>query len=214
MNFFFFIQVPCIKLLFSHGCDMLNLLEWLRWKGPGIPAELLADDEAFFRWLVWSDFSLPVLLQCLGWKTEFIQLYKIFTSFICIHHCQNKMLRLNLIRFTIFGSGLIGQSFLGPCNIKNPSVLLDVQWNRMLSSLVSSQNYLFIICSCVYSCCVCRYKENAASPPPLRNLCRKIIQHQLLRHDPSHLLQLIPALPLPPSLHLYLSRKMFHHDIS
>nr|KAG5689034.1 hypothetical protein BaRGS_006430 [Batillaria attramentaria] len=100
--------VPCIKLLFSHGCDMLNLMDWLKWKGPGIPEELLADDEAFFQW----------------------------------------------------------------------------------------------------------YKENMTSPLPLRNLCRKIIQHQLCRHDNTRLLDLIPMLPLPPSLHLFLSRKMFHHDIS
>lgn len=101
-------QVPCIKLLFSHGCDMLNLVDWLRWKGPGIPEELLADDEQFFKW----------------------------------------------------------------------------------------------------------YKEKSTSPLSLRNLSRKIIQHQLLRHDGSRLLYLIPILPLPPSLHLFLSHKMFHQDIS
>lgn len=43
-------QVPCIKVLFAAGCDMLNLVDWLKWKGPGIPDELLADDEAFFLW--------------------------------------------------------------------------------------------------------------------------------------------------------------------
>ncbi|KAL3864580.1 hypothetical protein ACJMK2_006245 [Sinanodonta woodiana] len=43
-------QVPCIKVLFNAGCDMLNLVDWLKWKGPGIPRELLADDEAFFKW--------------------------------------------------------------------------------------------------------------------------------------------------------------------
>lgn len=43
-------QVPCIKILYSAGCDMLNLVDWLKWKGPGIPAELLADDENFFSW--------------------------------------------------------------------------------------------------------------------------------------------------------------------
>lgn len=101
-------QVPCIKLLFSHGCDMLNLVDWLKWKGPGIPEELLADDENFFLW----------------------------------------------------------------------------------------------------------YKENSTSPLSLRNLSRKIIQHQLCRHDHGRLLELIQTLPLPPSLHVFLSRKMFHHDIS
>lgn len=43
-------QVPCIKLLFHAQCDMLNLIDWLKWKGPGIPPELLANDEAFFEW--------------------------------------------------------------------------------------------------------------------------------------------------------------------
>lgn len=43
-------QVPCIKVLFHAECDMLNLIDWLKWKGPGIPAELLADDEQFFEW--------------------------------------------------------------------------------------------------------------------------------------------------------------------
>ncbi|KAK3604424.1 hypothetical protein CHS0354_020847 [Potamilus streckersoni] len=43
-------QVPCIKVLFNAGCDMLNLVDWLKWKGPGFPQELLAGDEAFFKW--------------------------------------------------------------------------------------------------------------------------------------------------------------------
>ena len=62
-------QVPCIKLLFSHGCDMLNLVDWLKWKGPGIPEELLADDEHFFRWysyicVVICLLKLDALLTC------------------------------------------------------------------------------------------------------------------------------------------------------
>ncbi|WAR22633.1 FEM1C-like protein [Mya arenaria] len=43
-------QVPCIKLLFHANCDMLNLMDWLKMKGPGIPPELLANDEEFFDW--------------------------------------------------------------------------------------------------------------------------------------------------------------------
>ena len=43
-------QVPCIKILFHWQCDMLNLIDWLKWNGPGIPFELLANDEAFFEW--------------------------------------------------------------------------------------------------------------------------------------------------------------------
>ncbi|XP_029644945.1 serine/threonine-protein phosphatase 6 regulatory ankyrin repeat subunit B isoform X2 [Octopus sinensis] len=49
-------QVPCIKVLYCAGCDMLNLVDWLKWKGPGIPPELLSDkgDEAFFEWYTTS----------------------------------------------------------------------------------------------------------------------------------------------------------------
>ena len=43
-------QVPCIKVLYSAGCDMLNLVDWLKWKGPGIPMELMAEDPAFLQW--------------------------------------------------------------------------------------------------------------------------------------------------------------------
>ncbi|CAG2209586.1 uncharacterized protein LOC143072438 [Mytilus galloprovincialis] len=43
-------QVPCIKVLYSAGCDMLNLTDWIKWKGPGIPEELMADDPAFLEW--------------------------------------------------------------------------------------------------------------------------------------------------------------------
>ena len=32
----------------------------MKWKGPGIPEELLADDEHFFRW--YSDFPVICLL--------------------------------------------------------------------------------------------------------------------------------------------------------
>ncbi|KAL4232108.1 hypothetical protein ACF0H5_009684 [Mactra antiquata] len=55
-------QVPCIKLLFHAQCDMLNLIDWLKWKGPGIPAELLANDEAFFEWYTTS-FNSPHSLK-------------------------------------------------------------------------------------------------------------------------------------------------------
>ncbi|XP_045188897.1 serine/threonine-protein phosphatase 6 regulatory ankyrin repeat subunit B-like [Mercenaria mercenaria] len=50
-------QVPCIKVLFHAQCDMLNLIDWLKWKGPGIPPELLANDEAFFEWYTKSGSS-------------------------------------------------------------------------------------------------------------------------------------------------------------
>ncbi|KAK3802234.1 hypothetical protein RRG08_004524 [Elysia crispata] len=43
-------QVPCIKILFAAGCDMLNLEDWIRCKGPGIPPELLTGDESFLAW--------------------------------------------------------------------------------------------------------------------------------------------------------------------
>lgn len=95
-------QVPCIKILFSAGCDMLNLVDWLKWKGPGIPEELLADDESFFMW-----------------------------------------------------------------------------------------------CS-----------ENMNSPLSLGNLCRKVIQQRLRKGD--NFAAQVKQLPVPPKMHVYLSRKLFH----
>lgn len=49
-------QVPCIKVLYRASCDMLNLVDWLKWKGPGIPQELLSEqgDEAFLDWYTMS----------------------------------------------------------------------------------------------------------------------------------------------------------------
>lgn len=55
-------QVPCIKLLFHAHCDMINLIDWLKWKGPGIPPELLANDEEFFNWYTQS-FNSPHSLK-------------------------------------------------------------------------------------------------------------------------------------------------------
>ncbi|KAK3094685.1 hypothetical protein FSP39_004903 [Pinctada imbricata] len=43
-------QVPCIKVLYGAGCDMLNLVDWLKWKGPGIPMDQMAEDPAFLHW--------------------------------------------------------------------------------------------------------------------------------------------------------------------
>ncbi|KAH3832691.1 serine/threonine-protein phosphatase 6 regulatory ankyrin repeat subunit B-like [Dreissena polymorpha] len=76
-------QVPCIKLLFHAECDMLNLIDWLKWKGPGIPAELLANDEEFFQWYTKSfnsphslkNLSRKVIQQRLtdNWKDSFLK---------------------------------------------------------------------------------------------------------------------------------------------
>lgn len=95
-------QVPSMKMLFSAGCDMLNLVDWLKWKGPGIPQQLLVDDERFSQW----------------------------------------------------------------------------------------------------------YSTHMNSPLSLLNLCRKVIQQRLSeRHD---FVKVVPQLPLPHTLRIYLSRKMFH----
>ncbi|KAK6174475.1 hypothetical protein SNE40_017745 [Patella caerulea] len=94
-------QVPCIKVLFAAGCDMMNLSDWLKWKGPGIPQELLEDDEQFYHW----------------------------------------------------------------------------------------------------------YKNTIKSPHSLMNLCRKVIQHNICDRD---ILKIVPRLPVPPKLKIYLSRKVFH----
>ena len=36
-------QLPIIIILHKHGADMLNLIEWLLYKGPGIPEEIFLD---------------------------------------------------------------------------------------------------------------------------------------------------------------------------
>jgi len=54
-------QVPCIKVLYHAKCDMLNLVDWLKWKGPGIPQELLANDEEFFDWYTYNSTSPTTL---------------------------------------------------------------------------------------------------------------------------------------------------------
>ena len=56
-------QVPCIKVLFAANCDMLNLVDWLKWKGPGIPDELMVDDESFFNWYKTNMTSPHTLLN-------------------------------------------------------------------------------------------------------------------------------------------------------
>ncbi|XP_046554941.1 ankyrin repeat, PH and SEC7 domain containing protein secG-like [Haliotis rubra] len=61
-------QVPCIKVLYAAGCDMLNLVDWLKWKGPGIPAEMLSDDDNFRSWYK-SNMNSPHTLVNLCRKT-------------------------------------------------------------------------------------------------------------------------------------------------
>lgn len=43
-------QFPCIVTLFRAGADMLNLIEWLLYKGPGISEELLNSAPDFRTW--------------------------------------------------------------------------------------------------------------------------------------------------------------------
>ena len=43
-------QFPIILTLFRAGADMLNLTEWLLFKGPGIFSQLLVDAADFRRW--------------------------------------------------------------------------------------------------------------------------------------------------------------------
>ena len=45
-------QLPCILTLFRAGCDMLNLVEWLMFKGSGIPDVLLEGADDFTSWYV------------------------------------------------------------------------------------------------------------------------------------------------------------------
>ncbi|RUS78981.1 hypothetical protein EGW08_013238 [Elysia chlorotica] len=101
-------QVPCIKILFAAGCDMLNLEDWIRCKGPGIPPELLTGDESFLTW----------------------------------------------------------------------------------------------------------YNSAMTCPPTLRNMCRKAVQKCLVTYDCPGLVKGVARLPVPPSLKIFLSRKMFHLSLS
>ena len=46
-------QLPCIITLFNAGADMLNLIEWLHFKGSGLTWELLKpyeDSEKLWQW--------------------------------------------------------------------------------------------------------------------------------------------------------------------
>ncbi|XP_064630668.1 serine/threonine-protein phosphatase 6 regulatory ankyrin repeat subunit A-like isoform X2 [Lineus longissimus] len=57
------IQLPTIRALFYAGCDMLNAVEWLLWKGSGIPDEMFHDpDEPFLQWYIYS-YTNPMSLS-------------------------------------------------------------------------------------------------------------------------------------------------------
>lgn len=59
-------QLPTIVTLFRAGADMLNLTEWLHYKGPGIPELLLADAPDFMAWYykaIRQPFSLKNLCR-------------------------------------------------------------------------------------------------------------------------------------------------------
>ena len=43
-------QLPCIFVLFRTGADMLNFNEWLLYKGPGIPDEMMVGAVEFRFW--------------------------------------------------------------------------------------------------------------------------------------------------------------------
>ena len=43
-------QMPCILTLFKAGADMLNLVEWLLFKGPGIVEDLMEGSKEFKNW--------------------------------------------------------------------------------------------------------------------------------------------------------------------
>ena len=54
-------RMPCIVTLFRARADMLNLVEWLLHKGPGIPAELLEPWPDFADWYK-AQFVSPLSL--------------------------------------------------------------------------------------------------------------------------------------------------------
>lgn len=43
-------QMPCIITLFKAGADMLNLIEWLLYKGPGVVEDLMEGSKEFKIW--------------------------------------------------------------------------------------------------------------------------------------------------------------------
>lgn len=55
-------QFHCILTLFRHGADMLNLTEWLLFKGPGIPEDLLSIAPDFRAWYI-SQVNQPMTLK-------------------------------------------------------------------------------------------------------------------------------------------------------
>lgn len=55
-------QLPILLTLFRANADMLNLTEWLLFKGPGISPQLLADAADFRRWYT-SQITQPQTLK-------------------------------------------------------------------------------------------------------------------------------------------------------
>ena len=47
------LQIPCIIILHKFGADMLNFVEWLHKKGPGLNKELLSQFEGWERLWQW-----------------------------------------------------------------------------------------------------------------------------------------------------------------
>ncbi|CAH1783984.1 unnamed protein product [Owenia fusiformis] len=55
-------QLPCAALLYKNGADMLNLTEWIKLKGDGIPNDIISSDSEFSKWYK-SQANSPLSLK-------------------------------------------------------------------------------------------------------------------------------------------------------
>ena len=58
-------QLPVISILHKHGADMLNLIEWLLYKGPGIPDDILQECPGSQEFTTWyrAQLTTPKTLK-------------------------------------------------------------------------------------------------------------------------------------------------------
>lgn len=62
-------QLPCILTLFRAGADMLNLVEWFLFKGPGISDNFVNDDSGDFKSWYAMQLSQPQTLKSICRKS-------------------------------------------------------------------------------------------------------------------------------------------------
>ena len=75
-------QFPCILTLFRNGADMLNLTEWILFKGPGIPEDLLKSAPDFEAWyflqitqpMTLKNICRKVIQKCVSSKGDMVDI--------------------------------------------------------------------------------------------------------------------------------------------